>query len=583
MAVFARYDELRKEIDLLVAENEELKQLVQLLRENQELKSVLHNQYNESPLPVYESSRIDNNDPLLNQAYLENTWDQPSFLPHPTLRLALRLPPDSPAQAAAALPPPPPPPPGAGAAGRLQPILRTAGQQQQQQQQPQLPQQQQQQQQQQQDVCRRNYAQDRQSPVYYRASSTPAEDSLTLSGGRMDYTLGDDAAAYPRGFCCECPFPWHPHLPPSAAFEISSGSFQTGTESRASSPDWSLPGYQQWVEDSSGMTPLLPPCDTSASSGVSWDASLDFKPNVPCIAIPVLNPGCLQRDTNPQVPAPLVTTSHREAFSALPMMGNTFPRPQLPFQPLVLPNPAPFTLAPPPPGRKARGLPPPEVRPSMAFARTQGPFPADMFCPPVPLPASTLPPPNPQRPPDVRPKERRGSLKQQENASRTSSSEAKPKETKQVSMERIVGEIAFQLDRRILSSVFPDRIRLYGFTVRNIPEKVMQRGNDPYSPLSEEQSAAIMERYNSIMNRLKPLGYDPNVHPRLTEHIVNTFGILRERPEMTGTEAASYNDIQYLQNVVKSTAPPEMLNDCLLLLNCLFELSGDDGKSLFIW
>lgn len=50
MAAYPCSDELKREIDSLVAENEELKQLLQLLQENQELKSILHIQYNESSL-----------------------------------------------------------------------------------------------------------------------------------------------------------------------------------------------------------------------------------------------------------------------------------------------------------------------------------------------------------------------------------------------------------------------------------------------------------------------------------------------------------------------------------------------------
>lgn len=92
-----------------------------------------------------------------------------------------------------------------------------------------------------------------------------------------------------------------------------------------------------------------------------------------------------------------------------------------------------------------------------------------------------------------------------------------------------------------------------------------------------------MERYHAVMLRLGPLGYDPKIHPKLTEHIVNTFGILRERPEVTGAEAASYNNMHFLRNVIGSTVPRELTTDCLLLLSCLHQLSQEDGKPLFIW
>lgn len=61
-----------------------------------------------------------------------------------------------------------------------------------------------------------------------------------------------------------------------------------------------------------------------------------------------------------------------------------------------------------------------------------------------------------------------------------------------------------------------------------------QRGRGPSFLLSAEQAAPIMEHYENIMRHLQPLGYDPTVHPRLTELVVNTFGILRERLELRG-------------------------------------------------
>ncbi|XP_007118241.2 speriolin [Physeter macrocephalus] len=157
------------------------------------------------------------------------------------------------------------------------------------------------------------------------------------------------------------------------------------------------------------------------------------------------------------------------------------------------------------------------------------------------------------------------------------------RESKQLAWERLVGEIAFQLDRRILSSIFPERVRLYGFTVSNIPEKIMQASLNPSDhKLDEELCQTLTQRYTGIMNRLQSLGYDGRVHPALTEQLVNAYGILRERPERATSEGGSYT-VDFLQRVLVETVHPSMLTDALLLLSCLSQLAHDDGKPMFIW
>lgn len=146
-----------------------------------------------------------------------------------------------------------------------------------------------------------------------------------------------------------------------------------------------------------------------------------------------------------------------------------------------------------------------------------------------------------------------------------------------------MGEIAFQLDRRILSSIFPERVRLYGFTVSNIPEKIIQASLNPSNhKLDEDLCQTLTQRYVCIMNRLQSLGYNGRVHPALTEQLVNAYGILRERPELAASEGGSYT-VDFLQRVLVETVHPTMLTDALLLLSCLNQLSQDDGKPMFIW
>ncbi|XP_065256199.1 speriolin [Emys orbicularis] len=196
-------------------------------------------------------------------------------------------------------------------------------------------------------------------------------------------------------------------------------------------------------------------------------------------------------------------------------------------------------------------------------------------------------PQDPQRPPDVRPKEMTRKVFRAADRPQTQGATSKPslvKDHNQLTWERIVGEIAFQLDRRILSSIFPERVRLYGFTVNNIPEKIIQASTNAISnQVDEQQCTAMTRRYLEIMNRLKAVGYNPCMHPSFTEYIVNAYGILRERPELAASESGSYNNVDFLRKVVLETVPEPVRDNALILLECLAQLAKDDGKPMFIW
>ncbi|XP_005395894.1 PREDICTED: speriolin [Chinchilla lanigera] len=217
-----------------------------------------------------------------------------------------------------------------------------------------------------------------------------------------------------------------------------------------------------------------------------------------------------------------------------------------------------------------------------------------------PLPSPNSPPRNPHTPPRTSSfpasvPDTRGSRTTETNRKsipelerklthrKTSKFPDSSRETKQVAWERLVGEIAFQLDRRILSSIFPERVRLYGFTVSNIPEKIIQASLNPNDhKLDEELCQTLTQRYVNIMNKLQSLGYNGRVHPALTEQLVNAYGILRERPELAASEGGSYT-VDFLQRVLVETVHPNILTDALLLLSCLNQLAHDDGKPMFIW
>ncbi|KAM9723720.1 speriolin-like protein [Menidia menidia] len=177
------------------------------------------------------------------------------------------------------------------------------------------------------------------------------------------------------------------------------------------------------------------------------------------------------------------------------------------------------------------------------------------------------------------------------------------------------GEIAYQLDRRILSYIFQAHERLYGFTLFNIPEKIVEYRNPFYfilkgdtvlpdtfrrnsqtcfpllqvstHPLTgkvdEGYQLHLTQRYVDLMDRLSQLGYKPGLHPSFSEFIVNTYGILKGRPSKNSSSGADCNSPDFLRKLIMSTAPKKLQKDLLLLLTCLCDMAVKDEKPLLLW
>ncbi|MEE6521852.1 hypothetical protein FKM82_020187 [Ascaphus truei] len=151
-------------------------------------------------------------------------------------------------------------------------------------------------------------------------------------------------------------------------------------------------------------------------------------------------------------------------------------------------------------------------------------------------------------------------------------------------MQRIIGEIAFQLERRILASIFEDSVRLYGITVFTTPHKITEVATDHQSgQLDTAKQSELTKKYKDIMEKLNNCGYDRDIHPAFSEYTVNTYGIIKEYPPPDSSDLQGLLNPENLKKVAKLTVPAGDLKDVLILLTCLSKLSEEDGKPVFVW
>ncbi|XP_031602069.1 speriolin-like protein isoform X1 [Oreochromis aureus] len=171
-----------------------------------------------------------------------------------------------------------------------------------------------------------------------------------------------------------------------------------------------------------------------------------------------------------------------------------------------------------------------------------------------------------------------------ETAERQSPNTDVPLDSKVSAPDRLLGEICYQLDRRILSYIFQGHTRLYGFIMANIPNKIIEVSTHPLTgKVDQGYQLHLTQRHAELMERLSQLGYKEALHPPFTEFIVNSYGILTERSSQHSTQGMDYNNPDFLKKVIMTTAPRKLHKDLLVVLTCLCMMAEMDRKPLLFW
>ena len=162
---------------------------------------------------------------------------------------------------------------------------------------------------------------------------------------------------------------------------------------------------------------------------------------------------------------------------------------------------------------------------------------------------------------------------------------------------RILGEVAFQLDRRILSYVFNGqcpmdgsvpptwRQRFYGFTVQNIPEMIDVESRDRSGRMDNSAKMSMSYRHMHIMRALAQLGYDSREHALFSMNLVNTHGLMHAEDRRLEAYGLQDPDVarRAAEQLLLSVAVTEEARHFMILFNCLVYMATDDGKPLFIF
>lgn len=162
---------------------------------------------------------------------------------------------------------------------------------------------------------------------------------------------------------------------------------------------------------------------------------------------------------------------------------------------------------------------------------------------------------------------------------------------------RVIGEIAFQLDKRIMETVFQpgappsddDAIknRFYGYTSQNIGALIMKETVRADGTRDLRKESCYRKRHEKLLNRLREHGYNKMIHEEFVRKMIEKYGTINTIPSKKVIKMYGLEEPEILEALLgETTANKAELVDTLVLLDCLRAMvswDGNGGGSLFKW
>lgn len=157
---------------------------------------------------------------------------------------------------------------------------------------------------------------------------------------------------------------------------------------------------------------------------------------------------------------------------------------------------------------------------------------------------------------------------------------------------RFLGELAFEIEWRILLHVFGANTTLYGVSTRQIEAKIRECSTNFLTMQPDyEKRDTLQKRYEDILQVASEVGYKRQYHPSLTEHYITRYGhfSVERMPTLQlspGQQARGLlKDIFKLhyKNYKTDKSQKAEWEEVKVLIDTLLKLAEYDGKRLFSW